>query len=67
MVKVEVEVDVWSSTVTLLLFEGSKSLELFRKFEASGSDKDFGEFADWVSEDVADELEFNLESARIVP
>lgn len=63
MARVKVGIELWSSSVVLHLHEGSKALALFEKFEASDSDEDFEEFANWVQDDVADELEFKLDSA----
>lgn len=57
-----VEFDIETpGTVTLVLV--GKGEELYKKWDASGLDSDFEEFADWIQDDIADELEITIDAA----
>lgn len=47
----------------ILLRLDSEALRLYDKWRVSDSDEDFEELVDWVRDDIASELDFEIEDA----
>lgn len=57
------QVEVESSYVDVKVWSGSTAGKLYSKWKKSNADEDFEEFADYIREDAADDIEFYITDA----